>query len=74
MKPEEEGVQEKELQLKRKAKGVLGKGGRKSPKLKVSQVTSDWLEYKTQETSLVVQWARIHLPMQGTWFDPQSGN
>ena len=41
MKPEEEGVQEKELQLKRKAKGVLGKGGRKSPKLKVSQVTSD---------------------------------
>ena len=24
-------------------------------------------------TSLVVQWLRIHLPMQGTWFNPQSG-
>ena len=21
-------------------------------------------------TSLVVQWLRIHLPMQGTWFNP----
>ena len=25
-------------------------------------------------TSLVVQWLRIHLPMQGTWFNPWLGN
>ena len=24
-------------------------------------------------TSLLVQWLRIHLPVHGTWFDPQSG-
>ena len=35
MKPEEDRVQEKEIQHKREAKGVLGKGGRKMPKLKV---------------------------------------
>ena len=24
-------------------------------------------------TSLLAQWLRIHLPVHGTWFDPQSG-
>ena len=28
---------------------------------------TDWLNKEISGTSLVVQWLRIHLPMQGTW-------
>ena len=28
---------------------------------------------KKLRASLVAQWLRIRLPMQGTWFDPWSG-
>ena len=42
MKPEEDRVQEKEIQHKREAKGVLGKRGVEDSQTEsVSQVTSD---------------------------------
>ena len=31
---------------------------------------TDWEVYEKLQTSLVVQWLRIHLPMEGTWVPP----
>ena len=36
----------------------------------VKLFTKNLIYKKSQETSLALQWLRLHLPMQGMWFNP----